>query len=57
MECQSAKQREGPLHENGASEELQMVMEWSGEGSAESSGHQTERVGSHPLTPKPQCAW
>ena len=46
MECQSAKEREGPLHENGESEELQIVTEWSGEGSAESSGHQTERVGS-----------
>ena len=46
VECQSAKEREGPLHENGASEELQIMMEWSGEGSAESSGHQTERVGS-----------
>ena len=42
-ECQSAREREGPQHENGASEELQMVREWSGEGSAESSGHQTER--------------
>ena len=45
-ECQSAREREGPQIENGASEELQMVREWSGEGSAESSGHQTERVGS-----------
>ena len=46
VECQSAREREGPQQEKGESDELQMVMEWSGEGSAESSGHQTERVGS-----------